>query len=78
MDQSEQPMPTAEESMLFWSELWDNSVEHNAASSLKGLKNDQQVEAQEELMITVDKIKKQLKKMVLSLHSSIDSIRCQS
>ena len=71
-------MPTAEESMLFWSELWDNSVEHNAASSLKGLKNDQQVEAQEELMITVDKIKKQLKKMVLSLHSSIDSIRCQS
>ena len=60
LDHQKQPMPNVEETKLFWA----LPVERNKETAwLKDMKN-QQVETQEDLVITVVNIRKQLKKLL--------------
>ena len=57
-------VPDAEESRQFWGGIWDNSVKHKEnAEWLKKMKNETKVRKQGNIIITVEMIRKQCKKI---------------
>ena len=58
-------VPDTEESMRFWSSIWDNPVSHNTGAEwLKDVENELvAIQKQNDITITVAQVTKQLKKM---------------
>ena len=57
-------VPDAEESKQFWGGIWDNSVKHKEnAEWLKKMKNETKVRKQGNIIITVEMVRKQCKKI---------------
>ena len=65
VDRSNDLRPDSEESKRFWSEIWDQPVLHNNnAGWLKKVEKDlENVTKQEDIKISINKVKKQLRKM---------------
>ena len=63
--QAEQDVPDAKEAKMFWESIWSIPVKHVANGEwLQQLRNEnREREKQEEVMITLEKLKKQLKKV---------------
>ena len=56
--------PSADESKKFWSEIWDNKIQHNnAAKWLEELRNNKRSVVQNDMEITTSMVKQQIKKI---------------
>ena len=56
--------PNADESKIFWSEIWDNKIQHNNATKwLDELRNNKHSVVQNGMEITTSMVKQQIKKI---------------